>query len=311
MIDLIFFVKFILAVSTVVFLSELFERINPRIAGVLSGYPVGVALSLFFFGFENGAAFASRSALFSIVGVATFLSFIGIYFLASRLFTKFALIKSTFVATIGSLIIAYVLEGREFGLVSSIVIALGAIMVLAIVFNNLRKMQTGISIKVTLKSILVKAFVAGSIITVVTTIAKIIGPEWAGLLASFPATTLPLILMVHHRYSTMHLHAFFKDIPIASISLVFYGLGVYYFYPRFGIYLGTLIAYGIATVPILLLFYVENSNIIRGIREAFHMVDKSTIHFIITGGTITFIMNEGMTLCFQIKSPLSLSSSRH
>lgn len=288
MFSLIFFIKFLLAVSTVVLLSELFERINPKIAGVLSGYPVGVGLSLFFFGLENGAEFASRSALFNIAGIATFLSFIGIYFFASKKFTKLVTIKSTITATLGFITIAYLLKQIDFGLVGNLVVAIVAIVVLAIPFNSIRKIQTGISEKVTLKSIFIKAIIAGSIITTVTTVAGMVGPEWAGLLASFPATTLPLMLMVQRKYSHMHLHALLRDIPTASISIICYALAVYYFYPRTGIYIGTLISYGLATIPIILLFYVENSNIIRKAREVFRMVDQSTIHFIITGGTIDF-----------------------
>lgn len=288
MINFIFFFKFLVAVSTVLLLSELFERINPRVASVLSGYPVGVALSLFFFGLENGAEFASISALFNIVGIISFLSFIGIYFLASRIFTKFSLIASTAFATVGFLLISYVLQQIEFTLVTSVISASIAIIAWVVPFNKIRKMQTGINVKVKFKSILVKALIAGSIITSVTTIAGIVGPKWAGLLASFPATTLPLMLMVHHKYSTMHLHALLKYIPIGSFSIVAYVATVYYFYPIVGIYLGTVIAYSVATILILLLFFIENSNLIKKLRKTIYMVDQATIHFIITGGTIDF-----------------------
>lgn len=288
MIDLIFFIKFTVAVSSVVVLSELFERINPRIAGLLSGYPVGVALALFFFGLENGAEFASRSALFNIVGIVTFLSFIAIYSLAAKNFTRFPLLTATTFATVGFLGISYVLQQIHFSVISSLAVALGSVGVLMIVFGKMRKVQTGVSVRVTFKSILVKALVAGSIITGVTTIAGVVGPEWAGLLASFPATTLPLMLMVHRKYSVMHLNALLKYIPVGSISIVCYVLAVYHFYPKIGIYWGTLISYAIATIPIVVLFYIESSNILKKIRKVLHMTDKSMIHFIITGGTIDF-----------------------
>jgi uncharacterized membrane protein (GlpM family) len=287
-IDLFFFIKFIVAVSSVILLSDLFERINPKIASILSGYPVGVALTLFFFGLENGEDFASRSALFSIVGIIPFLAFIGLYYLTTKIFTKLVLITSTIVATLGFLIISYGLQQIDFRLMSSAVVALAAIAILMIPFNRIRKIQTGANVRVTFKSILVKALFAGSIITAVTAIAGLVGPEWAGLLSAFPATTLPLILMVHHKYSALHLNALLKYIPVGSISIVLYLVAVYHFYPKAGIYLGTMIAYAIATVPILMLFYIENNNTIIKLREVLRMADKSTIHFVITGGTIDF-----------------------
>lgn len=286
--DLILFIKLAVAVSSVVGLSIIFEKINPKIAGVLSGYPIGVALSLFFFGFENGAEFASRSAVFNIIGITTFLSFIGIYYLASRIFSKKGIIISTILATAGFLLISYILRQIEFGLIGSLIVAITTIVAFIIPFNRIRKIQTGAKVEVTLKSILIKSFIAGSIITGITALAKIVGPEWAGLLASFPATTLPLILMVHYKYDTIHLHALLKYIPVGSFSIVLYVLAVYYFYPISGIYLGTVIAYGIATIAILLVYYIENNNLIKKIAKLLHMVDTSTIHFIITGGTIDF-----------------------
>lgn len=288
MISAVFFIKFIVAVGSVVIISDLFERINPKVAGLLSGYPIGVALSLFFFGLEHGATFAARSALFNIVGMVTFLSFIGLYYLAARAFRKYALFASTTVATLGFLAIAYALQQINFTLLGSVVIAITAIVTLAIPFGGIREIQTGAAVKVTFRSIVIKAVVAGSIITGVTTIAGLVGPAWAGLLASFPATTLPLILMVHHKYTPMHINALFKYIPIGSVSIVCYVLAVYHFYPRNGIYVGTLIAYAVATIPVLLLFIIESSNIIKKLREVFHMADKQIIQFIITGGTIDF-----------------------
>lgn len=288
MIDPIFIIKFLVAVGSVLLISDLFERINPKIAGLLSGYPVGVALALFFFGLENGAEFASQSALFNIVGIVTFLSFIGIYYLATKVFNKHVVAFSTIAATIGFFVIAYFLQQFKFSIAVSLVIAITAILFFMFLFSRIREVQTGVTVKVTFKSIVLKSVVAGSIITGVTSIAGLVGPEWAGLLASFPSTTLPLMLMVHSKYTTLHLNALLKYIPVGSFSIVAYVLAVYYFYPAIGIYWGTLVAYLIATVPIGILYYVQSNEIIKKLRGFFGMADKSTIHFIMTGGTIDY-----------------------
>ncbi|MBP7018380.1 asparaginase [Candidatus Saccharibacteria bacterium] len=94
--------------------------------------------------------------------------------------------------------------------------------------------------------------------------------------------------MVHSKYTTLHLNALLKYIPVGSFSIVAYVLAVYYFYPAIGIYWGTLVAYLIATVPIGILYYVQSNEIIKKLRGFFGMADKSTIHFIMTGGTIDF-----------------------
>jgi len=224
---------------------------------------------LFFFGIENGAEFAARSAIFNIVGIVTFLTFIGIYYAASQIPIKNTVIISTVFATVGFLLLAYYLEKIEFTVGGSVLIAVVAVIITAFIFRRNRKMQTGTGVKVTFNSIIAKGLFAGVIIAGVTSIASVAGPGWAGLLASFPATTLPLMLMVHHKYSTMHLHGMIKYIPTGSFSIIAYVLAVYYFYPMVGVIFGTVIAYGIATVVILLLYFIEDKKIFKNIRAWF------------------------------------------
>ena len=59
----IFILKLIVAVAVVIGLSLVAEHSSPRIAGILSGYPTGSAVSLFFFGLEINPEFAANSAL--------------------------------------------------------------------------------------------------------------------------------------------------------------------------------------------------------------------------------------------------------
>ena len=72
----------------VVLLSLLAEVVSPGFAGILSGYPLGAAISLFFMGFEISPEFASGSALYTSVGLVATQVFAYSYYRASRAATR-------------------------------------------------------------------------------------------------------------------------------------------------------------------------------------------------------------------------------
>lgn len=63
----------------VIIITLVAERANPRLAGVLIGFPLGAGLTLFFLGVEQGAAFASESSLWSIQGILATVGFCWCY----------------------------------------------------------------------------------------------------------------------------------------------------------------------------------------------------------------------------------------
>jgi hypothetical protein len=50
-------------------LSFVAEKISTRLAGLLSGYPIGTAIILHFYGLEYGAQFAADAAIFNLCGL--------------------------------------------------------------------------------------------------------------------------------------------------------------------------------------------------------------------------------------------------
>src|SRR3989338_5794654 len=65
----LFVLKFVVAVATVLLTTAIAERINPRLAGIIAGLPQGSAISLFFFGLEQGSAFEAKSTVFILAGI--------------------------------------------------------------------------------------------------------------------------------------------------------------------------------------------------------------------------------------------------
>ena len=64
LIDLLFLLKLFVSVFVVVGLSLVTEYVSPKVAGILSGYPLGAAIALFFIGLEIGPDFAAQNSVF-------------------------------------------------------------------------------------------------------------------------------------------------------------------------------------------------------------------------------------------------------
>ncbi|MCB2170381.1 MAG: hypothetical protein KQI78_22170 [Deltaproteobacteria bacterium] len=69
-------VKVLVSILVVVLLSLIAEYAGPRVAGVVSGYPLGAAISLLFIGIEISPAFAARSAVFTAAGLTGTVAFV-------------------------------------------------------------------------------------------------------------------------------------------------------------------------------------------------------------------------------------------
>ena len=83
MFELVFISKIVVSIIAVVGLSFVAEHVSPKVAGILSGYPLGTAIALFYIGLENGEQFAASSAVFTIAGFSASLVLVYVYYRVS------------------------------------------------------------------------------------------------------------------------------------------------------------------------------------------------------------------------------------
>ena len=256
-------------VLMVVVLSVLAEAVSPRLAGIVSGYPLGAAVSLFFMGFEIGPAFAAQSALSTMLGLVATLVFAYGYYqcsvLAGRLGKGGNILLAAMTGICGYFLTAWGLHQLPSGLMVSLLLPMGAILLFHRVFRNIDEVEILEKPSVSAGLLVGRALFAALVIVLVTATARVVGPGWAGLFAAFPMTVLPLLLVIHYTYDTAHVHAILKSFPKGLGSLVVYTLSVFSFYPIQGVYLGTLSAYSFAT---LYLIVVQVAWIGRGRKSA-------------------------------------------
>jgi uncharacterized membrane protein (GlpM family) len=235
-------------IGMVLTLSLVAERVSPRVAGVLSGYPLGAAIALFFIGLEISPEFAARSAVYTLAGLAASQVFVYCYFMASTRFSRRTILASSSAALGGYFAAAWMLHLIPFSRTAAVLTATGSILLFALLFRRIPNVAIARSVRFTPAVLLLRAALAAAIIVAITAAAKAVGPAWAGLFSAFPTALFPLMLIVHMTYDKAHVHTLIKNFPPGLGSLIAYGVAVSYLYPVWGVGWGTLTAFGIATL---------------------------------------------------------------
>jgi hypothetical protein len=251
------FVKILIATLIVVTLSVVAEKASPRVSGLLAGYPLGTAMALFFYGFELGPRFAADAAIFALLGLIATQSFVYVYYQLSGRLRHWDARWSGLVSSLGA-ITAFALVAHLFSHMPAIPPLVAALTVLSmgLFIFLLRKLPDHMinrPVRLGFGVLLLRALFSAGIIVAITTAAKLVGERWAGLLSGFPITLFPFILIIHLTYRTAPVHTILKNFPRGMGALVLYSISVYLLYPRIGIYLGTVAAFGAATLYLLLL----------------------------------------------------------
>ncbi len=243
----VFFVKLFLSIFTVLVLSLVVDHAGPRVAGILSGYPIGAAIALFFYGVEIGPEFAARSAIYTLAGLVATQFFVYFYYKSSLWFGKFRVAICSLAAVSGFFLVAWLLHFIELNRFFATLIPVVSVFVFIGLFREIENAGAGNRIRMTPKILVFRAVVSAGLILVVTGTAKWAGERWAGLFSAFPVTLFPLILIVHLTYGTGHVHTIIKNFPVGLGSLIVYCLTVSFAYPALGIYSGTLVSFIAAT----------------------------------------------------------------
>ncbi len=243
MLDYIFIIKFVIALSFILALSILSEKIGPKYAGIISGFPTGTAITLFFFGLENGTEFAAKSAVYNLAGMVALQVFIYTYYKASLVFKRFEILASSLFALSTYFISIYLINLIHIIPIFAVILLVVSIPIFIYLMKDIKEVKIKKSVKITPSILIFRSVFATIIIVFIIMIAKVVGPQWAGLFSAFSTTLFPLILITQISYGNKPVHTIIKYVPQGLWSMIFFSCGVYFFYPLTGIYWGTLIAY--------------------------------------------------------------------
>ena len=155
---------------------------------------------------------------------------------------------STATSLTGFFLVTWLLHFIALDKLSALLIVTLSLFVFLHLFKKIENVRIENRIKLTFIIILARAVLAASLILIVIGVAKLVGTKWAGLFSAFPATFLPLILIVHFTYDKEHVYTIIKNVPRGLGAVIIYALAVSFVYPAFGVYIGTALAFVAATI---------------------------------------------------------------
>ncbi len=255
-IDTLFILKALASISIVVALSLIAERAGPRVAGLLTGLPLGAGMVIIFTGAEQGAAFAAASAHHMVPGFVTTVVFVYLYAMAAArggIGGVRGVIVPSVLANGGYALSAWGMSFTSIPLIWSVPMVALCFIAGSRLMAHLPNTPIMARVSFGWRVMAFRAGMATAAILLITGIAGNVGPQWTGILTAFPITLYPLILVIHITYTGHEIAAVLKHVPAGLGGVVSFCVTAAFSLPAMGLGWGTLVAY-VAAAAYLLAF---------------------------------------------------------
>ncbi|GAB2803501.1 hypothetical protein GCM10027040_34750 [Halomonas shantousis] len=243
--------KLAVSVGVVLGLSLIAERVSTRVAGLLSGYPLGTAIALFFIGLEISPDFAAQGAIHTLAGFTSTLMLGVGYWLCGRAPGLKGVLLGTLGGMAGWLAMSALLATFDFNRINGTLTTLAAIAFFTWLYRRIPEVRAQPRGGFSWGALGLRATLAAGIIFAITALAHVLPPAWAGLLAAFPVTMYPFLVILHFSHGPRPVATVIKHYPAGLGSLLAYALCVSLSYPVIGLAWGTLAGFAVATLVLV------------------------------------------------------------
>jgi len=243
--------KLLVTVAVVVALSLVAEYASPRLSGLLAGFPHGVAIVLFFIGVEQGVDFAAAAAVYTLAGLAANAGFAWGYWKALYMIRRMDMPLAPLAALAVFFALSAIFSRLTLNVWTAAALALAMITLVGWQVRHEKDVTISRKVRIGWREILARALGAAAIVVAITAAARLIGPEWSGLLAGFPVVTFPFLVIIHAEYGKGPLRTILKAYPTGLGSLAVFALVVSFGYAALGMVWGTLAGFAAATLWLL------------------------------------------------------------
>lgn len=253
-------IKALVGIAVVLVLIYVSENVSPRIAGIIGGTPIGAtAVVLFFYGIEHGVTYVRQAIPWSIAGLGIELGgFYVAYYIGSRLFKSdrhtIIHVASSIVLSFATLfLLGFLITLTQMNLEGSLAVFFIGYAIGNGMAQTIPPAEDTEKKKLTIVLHAVRVLFVVVLILLITSAPLILSSKWSGILASFPATIFPLLLILQLTYKHALFPTIIKNISWSTSTLVMYVLMVYMLYPVLGVYQGTLAAFMISLAYFLVM----------------------------------------------------------
>lgn len=229
------------------------QRFGGKLGGFIAGIPSTIAVSLFFIGVASGPKAAALAATAVPITVNLFGLYLVAFVLASR---------KSFWHGFGIAAIVWLCGAIGIVVLSSFPITwgyiLGTVLGTLILYKIIDLQKdiievSGKRISLSKTDLLFRGILSGTLIVMVIVASKIAGPFIGGVVAILPIANATTYIILYKKEGVELLRNMSKHtIVSASLSMIAYSLVVYFSFEAFGIWWGTLLAYGavcIVSIP--------------------------------------------------------------
>lgn len=222
--------KMLLSSGLVLGLSWIAEKASPKLAAVLGGFPLGVGIILGIFAFERPGEFANLSAIHTLAGLSANMSLMSTYAILLSRFPTLPVWASSLGSVLVFGLIGFVLSLFDFTIGSALALSVMTLLATLWLFRNMPEHRIEAPLKGSFYVMAQRAAFATLCVLVITGLAETLGAKVSGILASFPLTVFPLLVILHHAYGPRPIIAMAKHFPKGmGASLTFctvYALGM-------------------------------------------------------------------------------------
>jgi hypothetical protein len=242
------FLKTIITIVLILALTWVAEKASPQMAGILSGYPIGTALVLFFYGIQVGPDFAVATVPYNLLGHVSALVFVYLYFLGSRDSTVGSTIFASICALVGYAVAAWGMSHVKPSMLSAGAVSFASIAFFSLLFRSIPNTTIDRPIHYTPAMMFFRILVSTGTVLAITGLAQSVGTNWAGLFSAFPLVVFPLLVLIHLNYGAQRAHTVLKNFPRGLWTVLVYSITISLAYGPYGVFLGTAIGYLSATL---------------------------------------------------------------
>lgn len=230
------------------------ERFGSKIGGVIGGMPSSIVIALLFIGWTQTPVAASQATVVVPIVMGFNALFIIIYAFLIRKSFVLALLGGLFVWLCLSLSLVLThFDNFALSLFGFVVLLLISYLVME--YGLRVKSLAGRKASFSLSNVLLRGLVSGVIITLAVAIAKLGGPLFGGVFASFPAVFFSTMILTYFAQGREFSVSVMKTLMISgTINTVVYASAVRFLYPPLGLIWGTIGAFLISLVSMYIVF---------------------------------------------------------
>ena len=218
------------------------ERYGSKIGGLLTSLPSNIVVSLLFVALTHHAKFAAEVSLAVPSGMSVLTIFLFVFIILLR----YGIVLSSILSILSWFALAFIANMVKIeNLVIGIILYLGITLLAFYLLESVFKIRSTHSKekKYTVAQIGIRSVFSGSAVSGAVLISSFAGSYWAGIFSTFPAVTIPTIIILSINQSTKFAQATAKILLLSLTNIIVYSLGVYFTYPVFGIIIGTLVSF--------------------------------------------------------------------